>query len=89
MPRTVQEILDHAEVLVEQCENDDPRAEDEINVAALLRLRNATAERSLAERHMIEAIREARKRGVTWAVIGGIIGTSGEAVRQRYKDLAA
>ena len=40
--------------------------------------------RSDAERAIKEAVEQARTRGYSWAFIGEIIGTSGEAARQRY-----
>ena len=40
--------------------------------------------RSDAERAIKEAVEQARTRGYSWAFIGKIIGTSGEAARQRY-----
>jgi hypothetical protein len=31
-----------------------------------------------------DAVRHARERGYSWAFIGSLVGTSGEAARQRY-----
>ena len=31
-----------------------------------------------------DAVKHARERGYSWAFIGSLIGTSGEAARQRY-----
>ena len=47
-------------------------------------LRSAVLERSEAERHLLEAVRQARDSGMSWAAIGLLVGTSGEAARQRY-----
>ena len=62
---------------------------DEIDVAALTALRDAIAEQAQAERHVLDAIRGARDAGMSWAAIGNMVGTSGEAARQRYQPLVA
>jgi len=80
MPRTVDEILAHADELA---------AADEVDVAALAALRDAVAEQAQAERHVLDAIRGARDAGMSWAAIGNMVGTSGEAARQRYQPLVA
>lgn len=49
----------------------------------------AIQERSDAERHVVEAIRAARVAGMPWSAIGLFVGTSGEAVRQRYRNEVA
>jgi len=40
--------------------------------------------RANAERAIKIAVEHARSHGYSWAFIGKIIGTSGEAARQRY-----
>jgi predicted amino acid dehydrogenase len=52
-------------------------------------LRAAVAERAAAERHMVDAVRHAREAGLLWSAIGGFVGTSGEAARQRYSSKVA
>lgn len=84
MPRTVDEILAHADELAARFENYDPTDADELDVAAVNGLRAAVAEQSAAERHVLEAVRAARQAGMSWNAIGTFVGTSGEAVRQRY-----
>lgn len=84
MPRTVEEILARADDLVARFENYVPKASDELDVDAITRLRAAVAEQSAAERHILDAVRTARKAGMSWASIGTFLGTSGEAARQRY-----
>ena len=51
-------------------------------------MRHAIAERSSAERRVVEAIRSARQSGMPWNAIGGFVGTTGEAARQRYTSLS-
>jgi len=89
MPRSVNEILQHADELAARFENYDPSDADELDAAAVTQLRCAVQERSDAERHMVEAIGAARKSGMSWSAIGVLVGTSGEAVRQRYADKIA
>ena len=89
MPRTVDEILAHADELAARFENYEPNPADEVDAEALARLRAAVAERSQAERHMIDAVAKARTAGMSWAAIGALVGTSGEAVRQRYGSKVA
>lgn len=84
MPRTVEEILAHADELAARFENYEPSDADDLDVEALQALRAAVAEQSNAERHLLEAIKVARESGMSWASIGTYVGTSGEAVRQRY-----
>lgn len=84
MPRTVDEILEHADELAARFEDYEPSAADELNAEAVVRLRSAVQARSEAERHIVEAVRAARHSGMSWAAIGTFLGTSGEAARQRY-----
>lgn len=89
MPRSVEEILQHADELAERFENYEPNPADEIDAGAGALLRAAVQERSQAERHLIDAIRAARESGMSWSVIGTFVGTSGEAARQEYSGRVA
>ena len=89
MPRSVEEILQHADELAARFENFEPSDSDELDPKAVALLREAIQARSSAERSVIEAIRAARQSGMTWSAIGTFIGTSGEAARQRYADKVA
>ena len=89
MPRTVEEILAHADELAARFEQYEQRPEDELDVDAITALREADAEQSVAERHVIDAVRTARHAGMSWAAIGTFVGTTGEAARQRYTRLVA
>jgi hypothetical protein len=84
MPRTVQDILDHAAELARRFEAYEPAAEDERDVAVFAALRDAAISRSAAERSIKTSVDEARAHGYSWAFIGSLLGTSGEAARQRY-----
>lgn len=84
MPRPIQEILDHADDLAKRFEDYEPNAGDERDPASLKHLREAVLARSDAERSIRDAVAEARADGQSWAAIGSMLGTSGEAARQRY-----
>lgn len=89
MPRSVEEILQHSDELAARFENYEPDPSDELDPAAVAALRAAVLERSAAERHLIEAVRLARAARLSWSAIGTLVGTSGEAARQRYADKVA
>lgn len=84
MPRPIQEILDHADDLAKRFEDYEPNAEDERDPESLQQLRDAVLARSDAERSIRDAVGAARAGGQSWAAIGSMLGTSGEAARQRY-----
>jgi hypothetical protein len=82
MPRSAQEILDHADELAARFESHEP---DDVHDATELRLvREAFLDRANAERTLGDAVVHARHNGHPWAAIGAMVGTSGEAARQRY-----
>jgi len=84
MPRTVQDILDHADELARRFETYEPAAQDERDAGVFAALRDAALARSDAERSIRTAVDGARTHGYSWAFIGSLLGTSGEAARQRY-----
>lgn len=81
MPRTTKDIIDHAEGLAARFEVADP-----INghVDAVAQLRGAVVARANGEAAVVDAIANARADGMSWAGIGLLVGTSGEAARQRF-----
>jgi hypothetical protein len=83
MPRTLQEIFDHADELARQFEACEPAEGDESPVADYL-LRRAALARARSERQVLEAVTAARSAGVPWARIGELLGTSAQAAQQRY-----
>ncbi len=89
MPRSVDDILKHADELAARFEGYEPELSDELDRDAVALLRVAVQERSDAERHVLAAIQKAREAGMSWSLIGTFVGTSGEAVRQRYGDKVA
>lgn len=84
MPRTVQDILDQADELAKRFQDYEPAAHDERDPEVFAELRRAVLSRSDAERAIRDAVHGARRHGYSWAFIGSLVGTSGEAARQRY-----
>lgn len=89
MPRTVEEILQHADALAARFEQYDPDPAHEVDAGAVAGLRAAVQERSAAEQHLLNAVSAARASGLSWAAIGRFVGTTGEAARQRYGSRVA
>ena len=84
MPRTTEEIIHQAEELATRFEDHEPDADEVRDASALRELRHAFLARAEAERRVTDAVRRARAEGHSWASIGAMIGTSGEAARQKY-----
>ncbi len=83
MPRSIQEILDHADELAERFENYEPSAGDERPVEEYM-LERAALDRARGERQVIDAVIAARAAGASWKRIGSLLGTSAQAAQQRY-----
>jgi hypothetical protein len=84
MPRSVYEIIEQAEGLAEHFESFEPAAEDRASARSLVALHRAALSRARAEAKLVEVVARARDDGHSWAAIGTMLGTSGEAARQRY-----
>lgn len=84
MPRSIDEILDQADELAARFQNHEPDEADVHDATALRAVREAFRARAEAERKLAEAVSVARAEGHSWAAIGSMVGTSGEAARQRY-----
>ncbi len=67
----------------------DPSPKDEGRASPLLALKLAAAQRVDAERAILDAVVAARGARVSWAAIGALLDTSGEAARQRYGQLVS
>jgi hypothetical protein len=83
MPRSIQEILDHADELARRFEEYGPSAGDERPVEEYL-LQRAAVARARSERQIVDAVVAARSAGISWARIGDLLGTSAQAAQQRY-----
>jgi hypothetical protein len=84
MPRTIAEILEQADELSARFEAHEPDASDVHDAAALRAVRQAFQARAEVERRLADAVSVARAEGHSWTAIGAMVGTSGEAARQRY-----
>lgn len=87
MPRKIQDILDHADELARRFESYEPDPADERDPKVFEALRSAVLSRASAERDIFTAVQAARVSGYSWSLIGSLVGTSGEAARQRYRDV--
>ncbi len=83
MPRSIQEILDHADELAQRFEDYEPNPADERPVEEYL-LERAALARARGERQIVDAVAAARARNVPWQRIGELLGTSAQAAQQRY-----
>ncbi len=89
MPRTAQEILNQADSLAKRFVEHDPDDANIRDAASLQRVRKAFQRRAATEKQLTDAVNSARDDGQSWAAIGAMLGTSGEAARQRYGAPAA
>lgn len=83
MPRSIREILEHADELADRLEQYEPSPEDERPVEEYL-LERAVVARAHGERQVLDAVRAARAKGLSWQRIGELLGTSAQAAQQRY-----
>ena len=84
MPRTIDEIMSQAEEIAARFEDHEPDADEVRDPSALRELRHAFLARAEAEQRVTAAVEKARADGHSWTSIGAMIGTSGEAARQRF-----
>ena len=83
MPRSIQEILDHADELAKRFEDYEPDPADERPLEEYL-LERAALARARSERQIVDATTAARANSVSWQRIGELLGTSAQAAQQRY-----
>lgn len=84
MPRTIDEIMSQAEELAARFEGHESQVDELRDARALGELRRAFVARAEAEQRVVDAVEKARSEEHSWASIGVMVGTSGEAARQRY-----
>lgn len=84
MPRSTEQILAHADELARRFAEHEPAYDRIMDARALRDIAVAAERRAVAERDIADAVSIARAEGHTWAAIGAMLGTSGEAARQRY-----
>ncbi len=83
MPRSTQDILDHADEIAKRFEDYEPSPDDEVAVAEHV-LRRAALARARSERQISEAVEAARRVGISWKRIGAELGITAQAAQQRY-----
>lgn len=83
MPRSIQDILDHADELAKRFDDFDPDQATEIPVEEYL-LRRAVIARARTEQRLLDTVVGARAAGMSWHKIGALLGTSAQAAQQRY-----
>ena len=83
MPRSIQEILDHADELAKRFEDCEPVEGTERPVEEYL-LERAALARARSERQVADAVIAARAAGASWQKVGALLGTSAQAAQQRY-----
>lgn len=86
MPRTIREVLEHADELAQRFEageftDGDERPADEYLV------QRAVIARARSERALLDAVTTARAHGMSWQRLGDLLGTSAQAAHQRYGTL--
>ena len=86
MPRSIQDILDHAEELAKRFEDFDPDQAREIPVEEYL-LQRAVVARARSEQQLLDNVVAARAAGLSWQKIGALLGTSAQAAQQRYGNV--
>ena len=84
MPRSTEQILAHADELARRFAEHEPAGGRVMDARALRDIAAAVERRAGAERDIAAAVAVARAEGHTWSALGAMLGTSGEAVRQRY-----
>jgi hypothetical protein len=83
MPRSIQDILDHADELAKRFEDFDPTEARDVPIEEYL-LQRAVVARARSEQQLIEAVATARSAGISWQKIGALVGTSAQGAQQRY-----
>lgn len=83
MPRTLQEILDHADELAERFETYEPRDEDRFTPAELA-LSHAVIDNARASQAVADAVAAARDAGSSWPRIASLLGVSPQSARERF-----
>jgi hypothetical protein len=89
MPRTVDEILAQADELARRFEDDALGMPETVDAGLLREVRHAFKDVARSTEQLGDAISLARASGHSWAAIGLMIGTTGEAARQRYGKLSS
>ena len=88
MPRSLSELIKHGDFYAKQFEDYATGSEEAIDTAIFNALWAAGQQKSALENSIAELVVKARSGNMSWKLIGQILGTSGEAARQRYGSIA-
>lgn len=88
MPRSLNDLIKQGDFYAKQFEDFPTRAEDAIDLATFNALWAAGQQKSVLENSIAELVIKARLENMSWKLIGQVLGTTGEAARQRYGTLA-
>ncbi|MEO5975472.1 MAG: hypothetical protein ABIQ38_09785 [Ilumatobacteraceae bacterium] len=86
MPKSIDQILQHAEQLSKFFEDFDPAMGQPFEPHEF-RLQRLIMDRANLEREILDAIIMARQKGMTWRKIGEMLGVSAQAAHQQYGAL--
>jgi hypothetical protein len=84
-----QEIMSQADHLVKHFEDHEPHSAKVRDAASLRKVRKAFLQKAVSEEELLMSVLDARSDGQSWGAIGAMLGTSGEAARQRYGSQAS
>lgn len=85
MRRSLADLIANADAIADSFESHDPQPEDfDASLPPLMAVKLAAFRRAQAEKDLAQAIAKGREAHLSWRELGEAIGTSGEAVRQRY-----
>lgn len=85
--RSTQQIIDDAEALAAQFEMAEPVPGGGRDAAPFHAVKDAFQAAGRAQAELVAAVSTARSAGISWALIGSMLGTSRDAARQRYVHL--
>ena len=84
MPKSSQQLIDDLEGLAKRFEEYEPKPEHRRDPQLYRNLEAAVRARAESEQAIVTAVAAMRADGDSWATIGWILGTSGQAAQQRY-----
>jgi hypothetical protein len=87
MPRSLSDLIQQADFYAKQFEDYPTGLQDAINSATFNALWSVGQQKSDLENSIAELVVKARSENMSWKLIGQILGTSGEAARQRYGSI--
>lgn len=85
MRRSLTDLIANADALADAFEGHDPQPDDfDAPLPPLMAVKLAAFRRAQAEKDLADAVAQGREAHLSWRELGEAIGTTGEAVRQRY-----